>query len=239
MRPVGQSAVDGTGAAPRLYIFDMGGVVSRNTSVAAAVASRLGLSVDEFFAAAGAVPGGDGSSPYDHGDIRAIQAGEMDADAFWGRLLARSAGLFPGRPIPVPVTPGGGWEDLWATEFRPKLDPEIVALIANLKASSSRVVCGTNTLAAHYAVHQALGDYACFDRVYASHLMGKVKPDAAFWLEILTREGVGAGEAFFVDDSAANVLSAAALGLNVHRYRGPAELRAALAGGCRSPCPVL
>ena len=217
----GRREADGSRRRPRLYIFDMGGVVSRNVSVAAAIASRLGLSAEEFYAAAGASSGGNSAAPYDNGDLRAIQAGELDAAAFWTRLTVRASRLFPGRTIRAT-------EDLWMTEFHPVLDAEVALVIRELKIAGFRVVCGTNTLASHYAVHRERGDYGCFDAVYASHLMRLVKPDEAFWLEILSREGAEPRDAFFIDDAEPNVLAAASLGMGTHLYRGVAALREAL-----------
>ncbi len=224
----GRREADGSRRRPRLYIFDMGGVVSRNVSVAAAIASRLGLSVDEFYAAAGASSGGNSAAPYDNGDLRAIQAGELDAAAFWTRLAARASRLFPAHAIRSPRAADGSHEDLWMTEFHPVLDAEVALVIRELKIDGFRVVCGTNTLASHYAVHRERGDYGCFDAVYASHLMRLVKPDEAFWLEILSREGAEPRDAFFIDDAEPNVLAAASLGMGTHLYRGVAALREAL-----------
>jgi putative hydrolase of the HAD superfamily len=210
--------------APRLYIFDMGDVVCGNVHCVPAMAADLGLSVTEFFAAAGAVSA-DGESPYNAGDVRSIQEGTLTADAFWNRFEERAGRLFPDRGVRLARREDGRPVDLWGRHFRPERDEAVAALIAELAAAAFRVVCGTNTLGAHYEIHRARGDYGCFRAVYASHLIGKAKPAAAFWNHILAQEAVSAADAFFVDDAPANVAAAAQLGLAVHHFQGAAGLR--------------
>ncbi len=210
--------------APRLYIFDMGDVVCGNVHCVPAMAADLGLSVTEFFAAAGALPA-DADTPYNAGDVRTIQEGTITADEFWNRFEGRAARLFPGLRLRLERREDGGPADLWGRYFEPKRNEAVVSLIAELIAAGFRVVCGTNTLNAHYQIHRERGDYACFGAVYASHLIGKVKPAAEFWEHILAQEAATAAEAFFVDDAPANAAAAARLGLAVHRFQGAAGLR--------------
>lgn len=219
--------------APRLYIFDMGGVVAGNVHCVPAMAASLGISVDEFFAAAGAAPaaphGAAHANPYDLGDVRAIQEGSLGADEFWLRFESRTARLFPDRRIQVPRRADGLPVDLWATFFQPVRDVEVVSIITELIAAGHRVVGGTNTLEAHYEKHRSLGDYDCFQALYASQLMGVAKPDAEFWRRILNAEGFLPEQAFFADDNQANVEAAAALGIAAHHFRSASRLREALA----------
>ena len=95
----------------------------------------------------------------------------------------------------------------FSTFFNPKLNPAMVYLIEHLK-QYHRVVCGTNTIAAHYAHHVEHGDYGGFDVVYASHIMGIAKPRVEFYEHILTSEGVTASQAVFIDDRLENVKAA-------------------------------
>jgi HAD superfamily hydrolase (TIGR01509 family) len=193
-----------------LCIFDMGGVLCRGFDIAPGAAAALGMPVAEFrrFAA-----------PLMHPFMR----GELAADEFWRRFEAAS-----GRRAE---------EDYWATLFAPTLDGPTAELVLELRSRGARVVCGTNTIPIHYAMHQALGQYDCFDRVYASHLLGLAKPDGAFWLRILREEGVRADRAFFVDDYPENVEAAAELGIESRLYVSAAELRVQLAG-VLGPRPV-
>jgi FMN phosphatase YigB (HAD superfamily) len=187
-------------AARPLFIFDMGGVVSRATDVAPEIALHLGLAEAEFLRLAGE-------------DLGGLQAGAVSPALFWRRFAETSG-------IPV-------HDELWGRFFRPVLDPEVVAEIGRLK-SRGRVVCGTNTVAPHYAIHAGQGDYDCFDAVYASHLMGVAKPDSAFYLRILREEGTAPEDAFFVDDVAANVEAALRLGIAGRVFTGARDLAALL-----------
>ncbi len=205
----------------RLFIFDMGGVVAQNVHCVGAMAQSLGLTVEEFFLAAGGKPG----STYDGGDVRAIQEGRCTAEAFWLRLEGRAADLFPQRAIHVPRAADGKPVDLWGAFFYPQRDTEVMTLVGDLKKRGYRVVCGTNTLPAHYEKHRLLGDYDSFDGVYASHVMGVAKPEAEFWRRILKTEGLPPWEAFFIDDLEENVVAARALGLGAHRFVAAQDLR--------------
>ena len=67
-----------------------------------------------------------------------------------------------------------------------------------------------------------------FRDVVVSARVGVTKPDAAIFRICLERNGLAAADCVFVDDSAANVASAAALGFDAVRFTGPEALRAAL-----------
>lgn len=197
-----------------LFIFDMGGVVTGNVACIPAMASKVGLGVDDFFRAAGSDPQVTHTSPYNLGDVGELMKGTISPRTFWERFEARSGPRVA--------------EDLWGAFFHPQRDEGTYGAIADLKARGYRVVCGTNSIHAHYEIHLARGDYACFDAVYASHLMGLIKPDPEFWRRILTEEGVSAGDAFFVDDLLENVRAAELLGLGTHRFTDSRTLVQAL-----------
>jgi len=216
----------------RLFIFDMGGVVAQNVHCVGPMAQALGLTVEEFFLAAGGRPG----STYNGGDVRAIQEGRCTAAEFWLRLEGRSRDLFPQRAVRLRRDGEGKPVDLWGTFFNPQRDSAVVALVGELRDRGYRAVCGTNTLPAHYEKHRALGDYDIFDGVYASHRMGVAKPDGEFWGLILKAEGVPPSEAFFIDDLEENVVAARALGLGAHRFVSAEDIRKKLETlGCVDP----
>lgn len=199
----------------KLFIFDMGGVVTGNVQCIPAMAASLGITSDDFFRGAGSDPTVSHTSPYNLGDVGALMAGRLSPASFWANFSARTG-------IPVAGDP-------WGAFFEPERIEGTYAAVEALKAAGHRVVCGTNSLEAHYDSHVARGDYACFHAVYASQLMGLIKPDPRFWTYILQAEGRRAEEAFFVDDHLENVEAARALGLGVHHFRGPEGLAAALA----------
>jgi putative hydrolase of the HAD superfamily len=194
----------------KLYIFDMGGVVAHNAAIVGAIAAHLGISEDEFFRGTGSDPAASHTSPYHLGDISAIMRGEIDSAQFWNNFTRRTGIAVPGDP--------------WYDFFYPALDKGTTAIIAGLRSRGCRVVCGTNTLEAHYRKHREQGDYSVFDTVYASHLMGLIKPDPAFWRFILEKEQRRPEEAFFVDDLEENIRAAKTLGLNAHLFDGAENL---------------
>ncbi len=184
----------------RLYIFDVGGVVSTNSDFIHAIATHIGISVPDFFRLAG-------KDPYH------LMTGELSADQFWQKISQKTGAHIR--------------EDLFSLYFHPVLDQKVVQLIEDLK-TASRVVAGTNTMSSHYEIHRKLGDYAVFHRVYASHLMGCAKPDPAFYRHITGEESRAPDETVFIDDIEENVAAARSLGIHSILFTGPETLRKSL-----------
>jgi putative hydrolase of the HAD superfamily len=186
----------------RLYIFDMGGVVSRNTNVTPEIAAYL-----EF----------DGAKMLDtvRDDFNRLTTGKIPVQEFMRRFSAKT-----GHAVE---------DDLLTRFFKPELDPDVVAIIHRLK-DGTRVVAGTNTIGPHYRIHLQQGDYRIFDAVYASHLIGLAKPDPAFYTYILEHEGCPADRAVFVDDFPPNVEAAGALGIRSLLFTDSQTLNRDLAG---------
>jgi HAD superfamily hydrolase (TIGR01509 family) len=185
---------------PRLYVFDMGGVVSENVHVGRAIADYLGLNHSDIYEML-------------HDEFHALMAGTMTEREFWQLASGRL-----GRPVEA---------DLLERFFQPRQNREVVQLVLELK-EEARVVVGTNTIEGHYRIHRSNGDYDAFDAVYASHRMGLTKPDPAFYRFILGEEGVTPGESVFVDDLAVNVEAARRLGMRAFLFAGARALRAEL-----------
>ena len=57
-----------------------------------------------------------------------------------------------------------------------------------------------------------------------------VKPDPAIFNRFLHRNGLSATDCLFIDDSAANIASAKAIGFDTIRFENPGQLKRALAG---------
>jgi HAD superfamily hydrolase (TIGR01509 family) len=180
----------------RLYIFDMGGVVSRNADVFPHILSYLDITEAEFLTFAGE-------------NLKKLMNGKVSTDEFWAQFSGRY-----GKRVK---------EELFGKFFHPSTDHGVVALIRQVKARS-KVVCGTNTLDPHYDYHLNRGDYAIFDAVFASNKIGLSKPDPEFYRYILKHEGVNPENTFFVDDEEANVLSAERIGINATLFRDPKSL---------------
>jgi putative hydrolase of the HAD superfamily len=180
-----------------LYIFDMGGVVSLNTDVSGRIAERLEIASDQW-------------RDLFHEDFIGLMAGSITAEQFWRRVFTVT-----GRRVD---------EDLWASYFHPVGNDEVISTIRELKAEA-RVVAGTNTIESHYQVHERNGDYDIFDRVYASQRIGLVKPDPAFYIHILEKEGCSPERTAFVDDFPENVAAARKLGIHSFLYTEAGKLK--------------
>jgi putative hydrolase of the HAD superfamily len=198
----------------KLYIFDMGGVVVYNAAIIPAMAASLGISEDDFFRGAGSDPAVTYTSPYHLGDVASLMRGEISSEQFWERFQKNTGCAAQGNP--------------WYDYFHPVLNTGTLHIIAELHSAGCRVVCGTNSLDAHYQRHIERNDYKCFDRVYASHLMGIIKPAPEFWQRILEEEKARPEETFFVDDLEENIVAARKLGITAHRFTGAEGLAAAL-----------
>jgi len=169
-----------------LYIFDMGGVLTYNTDVFPTIINYLGITEEEFIT-------------YSGENLRKLLNGKISTNEFWTKFSLKY-----GKKVK---------EELFGKFFNPKLNDGTKDLIKQLK-DISRVVCGTNTLDSHYYYHLKHGDYDIFDTVYASNIIGLLKPDPDFYWYILKSEGVKPEEAVFIDDTEENVLSAQEIGIN-------------------------
>ena len=178
-----------------LFIFDMGNVVVNNCAIFKDVINALGFKniteeqKDEMQNIFAAATRGN------------ITSMEMH------KIVAERNGL------PQPK------ENYSLSFFHPKMIDSTVNLIEKLKKDGYRVVCGTNTIDVHYAYHMEHHEYDIFDKVYASQLMGHMKPDVTFWMAIKDAEKkYEYSDMFFFDDLEENVQAAASLGINAHLF---------------------
>ncbi len=186
----------------KLFIFDMGGVVTTNASEARGrPAAALGVSQEEMDRATD-----------DLFDLLTI--GKISVKEFW-----KTVGERLGKQIDT---------DYFHLFFHPVLNEGTKKIILGLRKKGFRVVCGTNTIESHYLNHITRGDYAFFDQTYASQMMGVKKPDPQFWKMILDAEKCAPSDAFFTDDLKANVQAAAALGIHAFQFTSAKDLRHAI-----------
>jgi HAD superfamily hydrolase (TIGR01509 family) len=176
------------------FIFDMGNVLSLDVDVLPCMAAKLGMTIERI-------------KDYAGEDFSELLVGAKTAEEFWQGF---------NRHFGTEVR-----EDLLITCFHPVNDKRMERLILDLKTAGHRVVCGTNAFEKHYRYHLERGEYAVFDRVYASNLLGIAKPSPAFFRHILGQEGWQARDTFFVDDRAANVAVAGELGMRSFLYELP------------------
>ena len=200
----------------KLFIFDMGNVVAHNVAVEGAAAKAAGMSEREFFEACKYDRAARGKIINKKIDIRdadimtMLSNGEVTTGEFWSEFEKRTG-------VCVPT-------DYLGLFFNPVLDGAVVDIVKALR-KKYRVVCGTNTIQSHYDIHLARGDYALFDKTYASNMIGASKPDVEFWKRIMLGEGVAPEDIFFTDDNEANCAASSSLGIRTFHFTNADDLR--------------
>lgn len=118
----------------------------------------------------------------------------------------------------------------WNAIFRGQIH-ETIALV---RAVRTQVPCYafTNTNASHMEVWSSMFPdvVACFERIFASHLIGLRKPDRAAFLHVAAEIGTPPEAIAFFDDSAENVEGARVAGMHAVLVRLPADVAQALEG---------
>ncbi len=208
----------------KLFIFDMGGVVTTNASEARGrPAAALGVTQEEMDNAIAEPIGLTDQNARDKNCAQGQNAprenlfdqltvGKISVKEFW-----KTVGERLGKKIDT---------DYFHLFFHPVLNEGTKKIIMALRKEGFRVVCGTNTIESHYLNHITRGDYAFFDQTYASQMMGVKKPDPLFWKMILDAEKCAPSDAFFTDDLEANVQAAAALGIHAVQFIDAKKLQA-------------
>ena len=185
-----------------LFIFDMGGVVTHSFLVWDKICAAMGIQ------------NAAQTDKRHWGLIESAMRGNISSLESL-QLLARREGVADPK------------ENYWLSFFNPTVDADTVALVRDLRARGERVVCGTNTIEVHYQYQLDNGEYACFDKVYASQLMRQIKPDITFWHYIKAAEkSYEFDDMFFFDDMPENVAAAASLGIHAHVYTSAEDARA-------------
>ena len=182
----------------KLFMFDMGGVVTTNAELSLQIASFLGVEVSEYKAK---------SKPL----IAQYSDGKISRENFWNKMSEAFQ-----KEISV---------DLFHLFFHPKLNCGTVELVRELKDKGCRVICATNTNESFYLNHLERGDYTYFDQTYCSHFMGVSKPDVNFWKLILQIENEDFSNAVFFDDRIENCEAAKSLGITAIHFESIEQVR--------------
>lgn len=120
-------------------------------------------------------------------------------------------------------------------------DPDVVAVVAGLRAAGTRVHLATNQRPARAAyMRDVLGYGEVFDSCWYSSEVGIGKPDPEYFRRVVAGIGAEPGACLLVDDRAPNVRAARGVGLAAERWataQGQSALRAALARHGLHPAP--
>lgn len=190
-------------SGPRLFVFDVGGVLIRldHAARAARLAAPHGLHPQDDTALAES--------------LRQFRLGRIASEVYVEQL----AGIYgvPAETVLQAETAllAGVFEDMRARVQRLR--------------RVSRVVCLSNTQALHWQhiLDQSLGqDF--FDACYLSHEMGLEKPDPEIYRELARQEGVTGAGIVFIDDTPENIEAAKAIGWadSILHVSGPETMRA-------------
>ena len=198
----------------RTVIFDFGEVISLTPSDAdrAAIARLAGVD-------------GDG----------------VDAKKFWRAYFGHRDGLDEGtagaiaywRAIAEDL--GATWDEarmheLWAADFRSWLaiNPAVIEVLSDLRAGGTRLALLSNAGPDYgsYFRHGPLGVF--FAACYVSGALDLLKPHPEIYRHVLDSLSVSPAEAIFIDNRAANVAGAEAIGITGHVFTTPAALRSFL-----------
>lgn len=137
--------------------------------------------------------------------------GVITHDEWLAETIARLSTDWPGDDARRAVA-------VWADSI-PSIDPAVRDLVREWRrrVPVALITNATRRLRRDLAV---VGLDESFDAIVNSSEVGRAKPDPAIFYAALVRMDTSAGETIFIDDSAANVEAALALGLLGYRFDG-------------------
>ena len=148
---------------------------------------------------------------------------EQDRGRSWADAVAERIALHPGSAAAIRA-----YDQRWQDMVSGAID-ENVAVLQGLKAAGVPVYAITNF--SHGKFEECLARFpflTTFDGVVVSAREGLVKPDPAIFRLFLDRYGFEAPDCLFIDDSAANIGTARALGMQAILYGKGVDLAAGL-----------
>ncbi len=121
----------------------------------------------------------------------------------------------------------------WGERFHEMLSgpiPETAAVIEALAARDTPQYALTNMPQSKWPAVQAISPahFSLFRDAIVSGDEKVIKPNRRIYEIVLERTGLAAGDLLFIDDSAANIAAAKALGFHTHHFTDPARLRPAV-----------
>jgi len=200
------AALTAPATPPRALVFDLGGVVFH-------------YQPDRRLAGFAQATGLDAATVrkrlMDSGYSRSCDAGRLNAEAAWRegcRLLDTRLGF-------------ERFQSLWVSAFEP--DEAVVALVRRLKRETpvALAMLTNNSALVRRGLEQR---FAAVLELFRPRLFsaeaGVLKPDPRLFRTLLTLMGREPEEVLFIDDDAAHVGAAQALGMGALRFTGAAEL---------------
>ena len=148
---------------------------------------------------------------------------EMDAGKPFAIAVAERQRLFPEHAQLIAL-----WHSGWPRMLQDAVAESVDAL-AQLRARGHRLLALTNWSAETFPIaRERFAFLGWFEHIVVSGEVKLVKPDPRIFELTVRRTGLEPARTLYIDDSAANVAAAAALGFRAHHFAGPAEMRAEL-----------
>lgn len=194
-------------AAIEVILFDVGGVLVEISGIAA-ILDWLDhrITADEVWHLWLGSPA-----------VRAFESGQIAPEAFATAMLAELGLAMPPRVF----------LDAFIT-WPARLYPGTLELLGRIPEHYRRALL-SNTNALHWPrVMEELGLGAVFEHRFASHLIGKLKPDAEAFQHAADALACEPARILFLDDNSVNVDAARAVGMRAARVRGVIEAQRAL-----------
>lgn len=108
------------------------------------------------------------------------------------------------------------------------LYPGALEMIERIPSHYRRALLSNSNVLHWQRVLEELGLGARFEHQFASHLMGKIKPDADAFEHVVESLDCQAGQVLFLDDNLLNVEAARAIGMRAQLVRGAQEAQRSL-----------
>ena len=193
--------------AIRVVLFDIGGVLVEPSGVTTMLAwMRNAVSAEELWRMWLTSP-----------CVRAFETGRLSPEEFADQLIAS---------FRLPVQRDGFLEEM--TRWSVTLFPGAIELIERIPTRYLRAtLCNTNLIHWKYLMRNE-GLTRVFPHHFASHLIGKIKPDAEAFQHVTEVLRCEPQEVLFLDDNDMNVVGARSIGMQGVRVRGIAEAERAL-----------
>jgi len=149
--------------------------------------------------------------------VRAFETGRATPEWFADQLIAEMGLLIGTRQL---LDEFAGW---------PRgLFPGALELIGRVPRRYTRATL-SNSNALHWPrLMEEMQLAEAFDQYFASHLMGKIKPDEEVFQHVTGTLNCAADEVFFLDDNKLNVEAAQAIGMNAVQVKGVTAAEQAL-----------
>jgi 2-haloacid dehalogenase len=148
---------------------------------------------------------------------------DLDRGRVIAEAVAERIALFPDHAAEIRA-----FDERWM-EMVPGAIPGSLTLLERLRARGAPLYAITNFSREKFDVASRRFEFLNrFDGVIVSGDEKLVKPDPAIFRLFLSRYGFRGADCLFIDDSAANVEAARAIGMAAHHFDGPAALEARL-----------